>query len=50
MKLFREKPGIISEEPVWVLFWGPYMHINASLLGLAWEFITEYQDDRHLIG
>jgi hypothetical protein len=31
MKIFREKGGVISEDPIWVCFSGPYMYTADTL-------------------
>lgn len=50
MKLFREKPGVISPGPCWVCFYDCYMHCNESLFWLLVEVVLEYKHDRHLVG
>jgi hypothetical protein len=35
-------------EPVWVLFYGDYMHLSKSLIELLKEVIFEYKNDKHL--
>jgi hypothetical protein len=45
--LYREKSGVISEQPCWVFDYDMYTHYNTSLLGLIWEVITEFKNDRH---
>jgi hypothetical protein len=50
-KLIHEKPGVISEEKVWVFTDNRgYMYIDESLIRLLLIIITEWKSDRHLIG
>lgn len=46
--LFREKAGVISEEPCWVLFYDVYAHYNTSLFRLLVQVVREYKNDSHL--
>ena len=51
LKIYREKPGIISEKSVWVALDGAgYLYTAATLLGLLWTLATEWQNDRHIVG
>lgn len=50
MKIYREKAGVISEEPIWVFFDGTYMYEKTSLAALIWCIIKEWRQDKHLIG
>ena len=50
LTLFREKEGVFSDVPMWVIFHGPYMYYHENLNELITQFKTEYQSDRHLIG
>lgn len=51
MKVFRERPGIISPNSIWVGFGcGPYMYTHSRLIGLLWLMLTEWKDDKHLVG
>lgn len=51
MRLWEEKPGVISEKSVWcIIYDGCYLHINESLFSLFLEVLTEYKDDKHLVG
>ena len=50
MTLFRERPGVISPGPCWVLFAGCHMYTSPTLLGLARVVLTEWAHDRHLVG
>jgi hypothetical protein len=48
MRVFREKPGVVAEQAVWVCIYGDHLHINRSLILLIWEVIMEYRSDKHL--
>jgi hypothetical protein len=51
MKLYREKAGVISAEPCWVfLDKKGYMYLDYKLHKLLWEVLTEWRDDKHIIG
>lgn len=52
MKIFKEKPGVISEGPCWVAVPKScdYLYIEDTLLKLLWTLITEWKHDRHLAG
>ena len=50
VKIFRARAGMISAGPCWVIFVGCYMYIGDTLLGALWQCVTEYQDDKHLVG
>lgn len=50
IKIFKEKPGIISKDPVWVCLCGPYMYIHDSIRGLFAIMADEWENDKHLIG
>ena len=49
-RFFRSKPGEISEGRCWCCSHGGYLYIGTSLLNLIWIFITEFQNDKHLVG
>jgi len=48
MKIYKEKSGVISKEPVWVCIQNRYLYTHNTLIGLLWTIITEYQEDKHL--
>lgn len=51
MRLVREKPGIVAPHAVWVfLDEHGYVYIDSSLLRLLWTVITEWRQDKHLVG
>ena len=49
-RFFRSKPGEISEGMSWCCSHGGYLYIGTSLWNLIWIFITEFRDDKHLVG
>lgn len=50
--IYREKPGVLSEGPCWVCWYGQgcWGHFCDGFWELIWNVITEYKHDRHLIG
>lgn len=50
MRLFRERAGVISPGPCWVCIYGCYLHADENLFRLLWSVITEYKNDKHLVG
>ena len=53
MRIFRERAGVISPGPCWVCVYGGvpgWLHAHESLPKLLWSLITEWKDDRHLVG
>ena len=50
VRLFREKVGVLAPGRVWVFMIGPFMYLNPSLTGLARQVVTEWCDDKHLVG
>jgi len=50
IRLTREKPGVISPGTCWVLSCGCYMYIRPTLIGTLWQALTQWRDDRHLVG
>ena len=50
MRLFRERAGVISTGPCWVCIYDCYLHADENLLRLLWSVITEYKNDKHLVG
>lgn len=47
MTIFREYPGVVSDDICWVCIYGPYLHIEATLPRLLWNVLTEFRHDRH---
>lgn len=53
MRIFRERAGVISPGNCWVCLYGGvpgWMHTSESLPKLLWEVVTEWKNDRHLVG
>jgi len=50
MKIFREKPGIISEDACWVGLHDCYLYVEDTLVELLVTILTEWKHDRHLVG
>ena len=50
MKIFKEKAGVISKGPVWVVINKGYLYIHDTLIGVMWLMITEWEHDKHLVG
>lgn len=48
--IVKEKPGVISEGPCWVCTSQGYLYTHDSLFGLLWTVISEWKNDRHLVG
>ena len=46
--IHREPAGFLCKDPVWVLQYGCWLHIDVSLIGLLLEAFSEYKHDRHL--
>lgn len=49
-QIFKERAGVISPKPIWVCFESCWMYEDYSLLKLIWIIITEWRNDRHLVG
>jgi hypothetical protein len=50
MIFWREKHGVVSPGPVWCCTYSAYLHTQDSLPKLLWELITEFRNDKHLVG
>ena len=50
MKIFKEKPGVISRNACWVCLHKEYLYTSSTLLGLLRKVITEWNHDLHLVG
>ena len=50
MKIFKEKAGVISEEPTWICFHNCYMYTHSTLFGLLITIITEWKQDKNMVG
>jgi len=43
-------PDEISREGTWVIFYECWMYADGSLIKTIWQAITNWKDDRHLVG
>jgi len=50
VRLFREKAGVLAPERVWVFMIDSFMYLSPSFTGLAKQVVTEWCDDKHLVG
>lgn len=50
MKIFKEKAGVISEEPIWVCIHAAYLYTAATLIQLIILLCKEWKHNKHLIG
>ncbi len=50
MKIFREKAGIISVDRCCVAYHKGYLYTADTLLQLLWTVLTEFNNDKHLVG
>ena len=50
MRVWRERPGVISIGPCWCYLRGCYLYTAAGPLRLLWQIVTQWQDDRHIAG
>ena len=50
IRLSREKPGALSPGTCWVLVHSCYMYTRPTLIGTLWQALTQWCDDRHLVG
>jgi len=50
IKIFKESPGIISKDSCWIIYKGNFMYIHTYLLGAIWQMITNWNNEKHLIG
>jgi len=49
MKIFKEKPGVISPNEVWCCIHENYLYTANTLLELVDILNNEWENDRHLI-
>lgn len=49
MKIFKEKAGVISKEPVWVCLHDCYMYTGDTFIGLLWNMVKYWNDDKMMI-
>lgn len=49
-QIFKEKAGVVSENPCWVALYPGYLYIEDTLFELLYCLLTEWNDDKHLAG
>lgn len=50
-KFYREKAGVISENKMWVFIDNHgYLYVDEYLFRLAIVVLTQWKNDRHLVG
>jgi len=50
MKIFKEKPGVISKDSIWVCIDKSWMYTADSFVVLVCVIITEWKMDKNLVG
>jgi hypothetical protein len=50
MKVFKEKEGVISKESCWVCIHDEYLYTADTYLKLLWVLMTQWENDKHLVG
>ena len=50
MHIYKEKPGVLSDGPVWVCFHNCYMYTGNTLLALLLDMWRNWNNDNRLIG
>jgi hypothetical protein len=45
----RDTDSVMSNNG-WIGWWSYYLYIDDTLLGLVWQMITEFKDDKHMVG
>jgi len=50
MKIYKEKAGVISKNPVWVCTCDGYLYIANTIKKLIHILNTEWKNDKHLVG
>ena len=50
MRIFKERPGVISKESVWVCIHEEYMYVADTLEALVAILNTEWEHEKHLVG
>lgn len=49
--ILREKPEVISPGPCWVIIESCcYYYCHDTFFGVLWQCITEWRNDKHLVG
>ena len=50
MKIYKEKPGIISKDEVWVCIHDDYLYTTDTLQELIEILNTEWEADKNFVG
>ena len=50
MTIFKEKAGVISKDPVWVCIDSGYLYTAPTLFKLIVILVTEWRNDKHMVG
>lgn len=50
MKIYKERAGVISENEAWCCLYDCYLYTADTLCKLIKIMITEWQDEKHLVG
>ena len=50
MKIFKEKPGVISKDSIWICIDKSWMYTADSLIKLIWVIVLEWKMDKNLVG
>lgn len=50
IKMFREKPGVISENECYVILSDEYMYEGDTSQECIWTMILQWKHDKHLVG
>ena len=49
-RVYKNEPGLISKDVCWSIIHQGYLYIDDTLFKTIWQFLTEYKNDRHLVG
>jgi len=52
-RIWREKSGVIGPDSYWCCVYDGipgYLHTANSLSELVWQLLTEFRNDKHLVG
>lgn len=50
LRAFKEEPGVIGKQAVWVCYCEGYLYLGDTLLGLIKEMVTGWRKGRNLVG
>jgi len=50
IKIFYDRDTMFPEANMWIGFHSCYIYTHKTLLGLLWVMLTEWKQDRHMIG